>query len=264
MRCKICGGPTSKYASYGKFELEKCRECGFGQTNVTPDDIRDFYESAYFSGDTARFSQSHEEEIDQGKKGWIDKFVQGQDISCLEIGPGPAAMVPGYLAKTRSRLSYEAVEVSRDASEQLRERGFVVHTGKIYDDDIGEAVSGRFDYVVATEVIEHDLNPMKFVSGMFDALRPGGRACLTTGNFDGMVARFKGAKWYYIDPPAHVVFYTPRSARRLFIDAGFRKVSVNCVGLSYIRRNQRFPIPGLLQLVHALQLPTGMTIYAEK
>lgn len=264
MHCKICGGPMSRYASYGKFEVEKCRDCGFGQTNVTEADIRDFYESAYFSGDTARFSQSHEEEIDEGKKWWIDRFVQGQDISCLEIGPGPAAMVPRYLGRTRSRLSYEAVEVSQSASEHLRERGLVVHTGKIYDDDISTAVGRRFDHVVATEVIEHDLDPRRFVSGMLDALKPGGRACLTTGNFDGLVARLKGPKWYYLDPPAHVVFYTPRSVRRLFAECGFRKVAVHCVGMSYIRLQQRLPIPGLLRLVDALQVPTGMTIYAEK
>lgn len=263
--CTICGGALMHYASYqGKWNVLKCRECGFGKSNVTSADIESFYESDYFGGKTAKFSQDHEEQIDSGKKWWVDTFVSGNDINCLEVGPGSAAMIPKYMMKTRSGFKYEAVEISHIASRHLTDCDLSVHTGRIYDTEISDVVRGRFDYVIATEVIEHDLDPARFATGLYNSLRAGGRACLTTGNFDGMTARIKGSAWYYIDPPAHVCFYTPRSATRLFKKAGFRNVRIHCVGLNYVRLRQKYPIPGFLQLVHALQIPTGMTICAQK
>jgi SAM-dependent methyltransferase len=262
--CLVCGGALREYAAHGRWTVAKCRDCGFGQTNVTEKDLAGFYESEYFDGNRARFCQKAQDEISENKKWWLDRFVQGEHLRCLEIGPGPAAMVPGFLADNRSGFSYSAVEISRAASDQLRKRGYEVFTGKIYDEQISARVAGRFDYVVATEVIEHDTNPRGFVCGVFSALRPGGRACLTTGNFDGLTARFKGASWSYLDPPAHVCFFTPRSVHKLFTNAGFCDVRVHCVGLNYIRLYQRFPIPGMLAAVHWLRLPTGMTICAQK
>jgi hypothetical protein len=118
--------------------------------------------------------------------------------------------------------------------------------------------------VVATEVIEHDPDPRGFAQGMFDALRPGGVACPSTGNFDGIMARIKKNEWYYLDPPAHPVYYTPRSIVRLLKDVGFSAVDVECIGYNYIELYLRYPVPGFLQLVQMIRLPTGMTVVATK
>ena len=264
MHCRACNGRLMDFASRGGFQIYKCEDCGFGQTNVTPEDIRHFYEKDYFDGKVARFSQADTEKADFAKAWWIDRSVRPGDVDCLEVGPGPAGMVAEYLRETRPAVKYEAVEVSEDASGVLRGRGFSVHTGKVYDSAIKSALHQKFDCVIATEVIEHDLDPESFIRGMYDALKQGGRACLTTGNFDGLTARVTGRNWYYLDPPAHVVFYTPRSVEKLFLGAGFSGVSVQCVGLNYVRLHRKLPVPGLLKLIHALQVPTGMTICAVK
>lgn len=263
-RCLICGGALRHYSTHEKWHLTKCTDCGFGQTDVTEEDLLGFYESEYFNGSKARFCQTAHEEISESRKWWLDRFVEGQNIGCLEIGPGPAGMVPRYLAQSRGGISYAAVELSEAASDQLRRRGYELFTGRIYDQCISAQVAGRFDYVIATEVIEHDTNPCAFVSGIANALKPGGHACLTTGNFDGLTARLKGDAWTYIDPPAHVCLFTPRSVRKLFTDAGFGDVRIHFVGLNYIRLYQRLRIPGMLSAAHLLRLPTGMTICARK
>lgn len=263
--CTICGGKLLLYAAYDQgWRVFKCVRCGFGQTNVTEDDINAFYEADYFGGLSARFRQDQEEQIDEARIWWIDNFIRGDDISCVEIGPGSAAMVPKYLARTRPDVRYEAVEVSHFASTHLSENGINVHVGKVYDVDIASLLGNRFDCAVATEVIEHDLHPRRFVGGLYNLLKPGGTACLTTGNFNGLTARWKGRSWYYLDPPAHVCFYTPRSAKLVFTEAGFRDIRIHCVGLNYVRLHRRYPVPGMLKFVDWLQIPTGMTITARK
>jgi SAM-dependent methyltransferase len=253
------------YASFrGKWEIRKCQECGFGQSNVTADDIKCFYESDYFAGLTGKFSQDQDDRIDEGRKWWVDTFIPGSEINCLEVGPGSTATIAKYLQQSRPGIKYEAIEVSTFASEKLRGAGLSVYTGRLYDEDIRRAVNGQFDCLFATEVIEHDLDPQRFADGVFNALKSGGRACLTTGNFNGLTARYKGASWYYLYPPAHVCFYTPRSATILFKQAGFRNVEVHCVGLNYVRFNQKYRIPGFLQFAHMLQISTGMTISVQK
>ena len=173
-------------------------------------------------------------------------------------------MVPRYLQTYRKTVDYEAVELSVSVSESLRNLGYIVHTGSIYADRVASVVAGKFDCVIATEVIEHDLHPSRFVAGLFNALRVGGAVCLTTGNFDSVMARFKGPGWYYLDPPAHVSFYTPRSIKKLFYDIGFRQVRIDCIGSTYLKFHANFPLPGFLWLIDRLQIPTGMTICATK
>jgi SAM-dependent methyltransferase len=262
--CWICGGPTRPYGRRNGFNVDKCARCGFGQTDVTADDIAGFYDAAYFSGDRANFQAEDSTAIDPAKAWWIDRYIPGEGIACLEVGPGPQAMLPQYMQATRRGVSFEFVEASAHAAEAVREKGYPVHHGLLYDEPVREACRGRFDRVIATEVIEHDLEPLAFASAMASALRPGGLACLTTGNFDGFVARRHRIKWYYVDPPAHVCLYTPRSIRRLFKAAGFDRVEVTCIGFRYIDRQLKRPIPGLLAAAHLLQLPTGMTIVARK
>jgi hypothetical protein len=122
--CAICGGRLEHYASYhGKWNIGKCVECGFGQSNVTNEDIECFYESDYFAGKTGDFSQDHDAWIDEGRQWWIDTFVPGINISCLEVGPGTSATLGKYLMQSRPGIKYEAVEVSSFASERLKRAG---------------------------------------------------------------------------------------------------------------------------------------------
>jgi 2-polyprenyl-6-hydroxyphenyl methylase/3-demethylubiquinone-9 3-methyltransferase len=263
--CKICGtGSLREYAVVNGFQIWKCRICGFGQTAITFEDTRQFYDPQYFSGGKARFSQAMDDEIPPSKRWWIDRYVSGKSKNVLEIGPGPAAMLGRYLATTRADISYEAVELSGFACDAVRRAGFHVYNGTIYTSDVEAVCRGRFDTVIATEVIEHDPDPRRFAQGMFDALKPGGAACLTTGNFDGIMARIKKDKWYYLDPPAHPVYYTPKSITRLLRGVGFSDVNVECIGSNYVELYLRYPIPGLLQFVQMIRLPTGMTVVATR
>ncbi len=118
MTCQCCGLQSVFHASRHGFEIFTCTSCGFGQTDVTHEDIRRFYDTDYFSGKTARLSQSETESADIPKTWWIDKYLRPTDINCRENGPGPAASTPCHPTRTRDQIQYEALEIS-DAAPWL-------------------------------------------------------------------------------------------------------------------------------------------------
>lgn len=264
-KCYVCQGDNHFYGKVAGYRILKCKKCGFGQTNVTDDDVKNFYDASYFFGDKATYSQMQEGELDEVGKAWVDDYIDSSNLNLLEIGPGPSTAIFKYLTSTQKKIHYEVVEISSDASSIISNRGIVAHVGKVYDEKILKTIEDRFDCVIATEVIEHDLNPRAFIQGIYKALRMNGTAYLTTGNFDGLYARIKGLRWYYLDPPAHVVFYTPKSIELLFLEAGFRQVKIDTTGGAGVRKLlNRYPIPGMRWMIGFFQIPTGMTIVAIK
>ena len=147
--CKICGsGSLRAYAVVNGFQIWKCRICGFGQTAISGEATREFYDAQYFSGDKARFSQAVNDEISPAKKWWIDRYVPGKSKDVLEIGPGPAAMVGRYLTTVRSEISYEAVELSGFACEAVRRGGRVILAGGLTPENVSRAVAAVRPFAV--------------------------------------------------------------------------------------------------------------------
>jgi len=78
------------------------------------------------------------------------------------------------------------------------------------------------------------------------------------------MSRWKKEHWYYLDPPAHVSYYTPRAVRHVFRSEGFESVSVRCYGFNYINWKLRTGLPGILALTHLSHFSTGMSISAHR
>ena len=271
MSCRICRTPVKFFARKNGFDVMQCPACGFGQVDVPPQVLATFYDREYFSGEKASFAQRENEEVSAARRFWIEgelaKLTVRGPLRVLEIGPGLGGPIAGYFERERKGDYYAAIEFSEHAAQRLRARGFEVWTGRVMEPQILQACRGRFDFVFATEVIEHDLEPHAFLRAVHDMLTPGGRAAFTTGNLDGQMARRRKADWYYLDPPAHVSFYTPRSAHKAMTDAGFKNFGVKRYGFRHIDIAARFPAflrRSLLWATDVANVSTGMTISAVR
>jgi SAM-dependent methyltransferase len=272
MYCKICGeGPVKLLYTVGKYKIWKCPSCGFGQIFV--DDgyltsLSAYYDKEYSSGGKDDPSLLQGQEVRPAIGYWLElqlkKVGQGSKISVAEIGPGTGAAIGRYLKKYHPDIEYEAIEISDFVAKCLTREGLMVHTGRVTDPDIREKCRGKFDLVIGTEVIKHDPDPRGFASATYDMLKPGGRFAFTTGNLNGLMSKIKGVKWYYIGPPSHVSYFTPKAARKLFSDTGFINVNIWKVGFSYIELAMKYHVPGLLFVIDLISLPTGMTISAMR
>lgn len=269
MHCKVCDGQKlQKLYTLKTYDIWRCEDCGFGQVFISPRETAAFYDKGYFDGEKASFAQKEKTQASPAHGYWLEKqlshFSKGIPLKVLEIGPGLGGQFAGYLQQHYPQVSYEAVEISDYASEKLKARGFIIHTGKVSDPKVSKECEGRFDLIIGTEVIEHDPDPKPFADAIFKMLKPRGRCAFTTGNLSGWMARVRKEKWYYLDPPAHVSFFDPGCAKRLFYGAGFQEVGIWKTGFNYINLRLKTHLPGILFLVDLLSIPTGMVISATR
>ena len=265
--CKICH--SSRIVP--KFEIKeyrflRCRACGFVFVdNVTEGDLRDFYEKEYFDGNRARYESMKLEQSLPAEKKWlvdnyIETFIVGRNNpGILEIGPSVDGGFVKHFMK-RQNVRIECVEISKYASESLNANGIKTFNGKLHE----YRSEASFDVAIATEVIEHDLDPQSFARSIFNALKSGGLFFGTTGNIASLISRINGRSWYYLDPPAHLSYFTSASIKILFRKCGFRQVDVLNVGFHWIDHLSRHKATFLLPFFSALRIATGMIIIAKK
>jgi SAM-dependent methyltransferase len=268
MTCRICSSAVKPHLKKNGYEVLKCVNCGFGQVDVNADGIAEFYDQAYFDGERTNYYQHENCEARPEHRYWIEKNLsrlpKGGALRILEIGPGPGAPLGGYFQRFQPKMEFAAIEISEYACERLSARGFDVFKGRVTETRTIDACRGKFDLIYGVEVIEHDPEPHAFVKAVHDMLRPGGWAAFTTGNIDGLMARWNKERWYYLDPPAHLSYFTPRAVRQVFGAQGFENISISRYGFNYIALKLRTHVPGILALTHLSNISTGMSITAQR
>ncbi len=72
--------------------------------------------------------------------------------------------------------------------------------------------------------MEHFHDPGAAVRRCLALLRPGGVLWIATPNIDSLGHERFGADWFGLDPPRHLVLFTPRALERLLREVGFGDV----------------------------------------
>jgi SAM-dependent methyltransferase len=104
---------------------------------------------------------------------------RGLDFGC---GPGPAL------------------------DSMLREAGHEVALyDQFYQPDDAVFATGAYDFITATEVVEHLREPRFELARLWDCLRPGGYLGLMTKL---VIDAEAFARWHYKNDPTHICFYT--------------------------------------------------------
>jgi 2-polyprenyl-3-methyl-5-hydroxy-6-metoxy-1,4-benzoquinol methylase len=81
------------------------------------------------------------------------------------------------------------------------------HSVALYDpvyQNNKSVLGAQYDFIAATEVVEHFRNPVKEFDRLFDLLLPGGLLGIMT-KMTRDVAAFR--TWHYIRDPTHICFY---------------------------------------------------------
>jgi SAM-dependent methyltransferase len=109
-----------------------------------------------------------------------------------------------------------------------------------------EDVADSFDLVTTFNVLEHVEDPVAFLAGMRDRLRPGGLIAVTTPSPASIQARMKGlARWGMIAPPHHVNIFSRQALGLALRKAGFQAVSYDALS-TYIRALRRLDGDGTM------------------
>jgi SAM-dependent methyltransferase len=166
----------------------------------------------------------------------------------LDVGAGAQPYRPLLPRDAR----YQAIDIAA-ADEQF---GYDVPDTTYFEGGTWPVEDGSIDLVLATETLEHVLEPEEFLTQARRVLRPGGRLLLTVPF---------AARWHYI--PHDYWRYTPSSLQHLLEEAGFagiavyargNETTVACYKLMALALAELFPAEGGFgpkRLLAALSLP---------
>lgn len=91
---------------------------------------------------------------------------------------------------------------------------------------VPETERGRYELVVAGEVLEHVPDADAFLRGCRELLRPGGRLCVTVPNACSPKIGLRSLAGREVIHPDHRTYYGPRTLSRTLRGAGFEPESI--------------------------------------
>jgi 2-polyprenyl-3-methyl-5-hydroxy-6-metoxy-1,4-benzoquinol methylase len=102
-----------------------------------------------------------------------------------------------------------------------------VARAKGIDADVGgleqvQAIKSQFDYITCSHVIEHVHDPRQWLVAMRNLLKPGGVLWMQTPNIDSRGYQRFGVDWLNLDPPRHLMLFTPETLRGAMRECGLQ------------------------------------------
>lgn len=128
--------------------------------------------------------------------------------SHLDIGCSTGALL-GVASELSPGIKLAGCDLSR---ERLAEAATLIPTARLDLVDANKSLpyaDDEFDSVTCLEVLEHLDAPGVLLKEIWRTLRPGGVALITTPNADALMRRIFPNRWYALNDPSHVIFFTP-------------------------------------------------------
>ena len=137
----------------------------------------------------------------------------------LEVGCGFGYLLEAAKGYFEARVG---AEFSSIAAEQASYRADRVYCGG------PEQIPDRetFDCIIATHVIEHVYQPLKFLRDLCRHLRPSGKMVIAAPDMGSWWRRMMGHHWPSFKIPEHVLYFDRRSLKALVRQAGLVDVGI--------------------------------------
>jgi 2-polyprenyl-3-methyl-5-hydroxy-6-metoxy-1,4-benzoquinol methylase len=219
--CPLCGkNIPSAFLQKNELVLVRCKDCAMIYTNPVPAEMAgEYYNNLgtpfYLSpekleGDYASVRFERELRLFQ-------KFCSQGTV--LDVGCSTGAFL--YQLKLRGNYRAVGTDISKPALDYARSRGLEIIGGSFGDYDFGER---RFDAITFWAVIEHLLEPKKFLSKAAALLKSGGHCFILVPNMKSLAVRLLGKKYRYIFPQ-HVNYFTARTLEEFSLTEDFGMVA---------------------------------------
>lgn len=237
MICPVCEYPNAQKkweltdrlfgTTEERFPLFECSGCGllFQDSARVAGRLADFYPAGYWwesKGGALSALERHYRE-------WMVRhdhvrflhgiFPQPGGVRLLDIGCGSGLFVDQARATGFDAWGLEAA--GRAVEVAHREGNRWVTAG----DETGlkaETEAERFDVITLFHVLEHVVDPFKYLRRVQKLLRKPGHLVVQVPNRSSWQARLFGPRWYGLDCPRHLCNYSAYSLLYLLGRAGFR------------------------------------------
>ena len=244
-RCPLCSATTSKLAyRFAEGSYVRCTHCQLLSLYPLPnaDSLLDLYDASYYGGSSTEAPNAGDRESDvhcvgarerphaSAKTEGYGAYAEQRTARSLSFQRYAASMARqhpgarvldvgcalGYFLKVALEHGLDAygVDASEAAILQIRpEFGSRVRHGTLAD--IPDTEHGTYDYVFASDLIEHVPEPRGFVAEVARLLKPGAKFWGITPNTASLLAKLSRQHWVSFKPPEHVILYDKEQIRRL-------------------------------------------------
>lgn len=238
--CVHCSGSHSEILWSGReheyenttdesFSFVRCRECGVVRLDPRPDvsELDRIYPAEYYAYNLVSHEQGGERLTDRAKmwmyqrrvKKQIERVSKTGTLRVLDVGCGDGRLLDWYASSSvGARLETHGIEINESAAKKARQQGHRVVVGRFEAD--AELEPGSFDLILASHVIEHVDDPVRFARRAAELLAPRGLFVAGTPNWDSVEARRLRGHWGGNHFPRHWTLYDPKSVERLAALAG--------------------------------------------
>lgn len=194
------------------YRILRCQDCAHAYCSPRhPDMFRN-----YVDVEDCTYLKNQEQRIATAMRAIskIRKFKA--DGRLLDIG----CSTGDFLDLAKNSYAVEGLELSGWAAETAECRGLTIHRKQLAEFE----PESPFDLITLWGVIEHFEFPEQELANLTRLLKPGGLVCLWTGDFDSVISRILGERWWYIQGQ-HIQYFTRRSIERLFRSQGYSLIS---------------------------------------
>lgn len=198
----------------GTFNYVECADCGLTQIEQVPPNIGDYYgDYRVHGGDSALYRLLRRLTI-----GHCYIEPPGDGRAMLDVGCGN-----GWYLQEMARRGWKPVGYEFDPvyAANLAERlGLPVISG----DAALDAHHDQFDLVTLNFAFEHLDQPRQLLDRVIRCLKPGGQIYMSVPNIESREAAMFKERWFHLDPPRHISFFTKQQLTRILADRGFSNI----------------------------------------
>ena len=219
-----------------KFYLKHCKACEHKFLSSFP--TENYLDSLYKNDSKFVFGHDKNEEIEKKKfinrgffeinslkNHWVFKFLDiNKKGEYLEIGPGFCKL-------------YKTFYENNWNCEGLDLQPFIKAPGIV--NNLFEIKNASKDVAVALDVIEHTIDPNKFLKNISNKLKKDGKIFLSFPNADSLKSKILNNKWDMVVPLAHLNFFSKKSIKISLEKNNFEILYIANYSLADARRYSR-------------------------
>ena len=214
MNCTLCHAPATFFCEDKKRPYFRCTECDLvfaaPNSHLSDNDEKAIYDFHENSPDDLRYRQFLSQ-LSDPLLAALKPGLRGLDYGC---GPGPTLNL------------------------MLQEQGMRVDLYDVFYFPDKSQLQSAYDFVTATEVVEHFINPRISWTELFSWLKPNGLlGVMTSLNNRATPAEFKN--WKYKNDPTHISFYSKATiawlSQRFEVD--YRILNERVILFSHVQAN---------------------------
>ncbi len=222
--CPVCGKASGSRISD---DLYKCSSCKivFNLNYKSLSYGRDYFISEY----REQYGKTYIDDFDNIYRLSLMRFKRilknikapENNISVLDIGSAAGFFLKA--AKDSGAKKVKGIEISDFAADYCRNTFSIEVIQSSFENAEPDE---KFDAVTSWFFIEHLSDPKKAVGRIYDMLNDGGVFALAVPSCFGPMFYFTREEWIKTHPGDHRIDLSPAGAKKIFKEAGFKKVKV--------------------------------------